>query len=252
MTHDYPALFAVLLARELKAKYKNTFLGYLWSILMPMLQSLIFFVVFSVFLRFEIADYFLFLSVGFVVWQFFSNSLSCAANSLVGNANLVKKTMVSREIFVATAVSAELVHLLASLPVLTAMTLICRRSIPPNTLYVLPAALAAAAMLAYGLGLMLAAGNAYFRDLERIVQVLLQAWFYCTPVFYGIAQLPEDCRFLLKFNPMFYPVALFRNCFYARESCGALIAVALAVGALACAVGSMVFRRFSGNVAEWM
>lgn len=107
-------------------------------------------------------------------------------------------------------------------------------------------------MLAYGLGLMLAVCNAYFRDLERITQLLLQAWFYCTPVFYGIAQLPENRRFLLKLNPMFYPVTLFRSCFYAREACGELVAVALIVGALFCIAGNMVFRKFSGSVAEVM
>ena len=82
MGYDHPALFAALLAKELKAKYKNTLLGYLWSVVTPLFQSVIFFMVFSVFLRFDIADYFLFLSIGFVVWQFFANSLTGAVNSL--------------------------------------------------------------------------------------------------------------------------------------------------------------------------
>ena len=250
MGYDHPALFAALLAKELKAKYKNTLLGYLWSVVTPLFQSVIFFMVFSVFLRFDIADYFLFLSIGFVVWQFFATSLTGAANSLPGNANLIRKTMAPRQIFVATAVGAELVHLLVSLPILLALALICRRGMPMNSLYVLPAAVVSVALMAYGLGLMVAVCNAKFRDLERIVQLLLQVWFYCTPIFYRAAQLPESKRFLLELNPMFYPVTLFRNCFYAPENCGRFAAIALICGGIIHLLGEVVFRRCAKDLAE--
>ena len=250
MGYDYRALFAALLAKELKAKYKNTLLGYLWSVLMPLFQSVIFFVVFSIYLRFDIPDYFLFLSIGFVVWQFFANSLTGAANCLIGNADLIKKTMAPRRIFVATAVGAELVHLLVSLPVLLALTLICRRSLPVNALYVLPAAVVSVALTAYGLGLMVAVCNACFRDLERIVQLLLQAWFYCTPIFYRSTQLPEAKRFLLEFNPMFYLVTLFRHCFYAPGACWRFVLIALLCGGFFRLLGGMVFRKYVKDLAE--
>ena len=93
--HDYWNLWLFLLGKELKAKYKGMVLGYLWSMLLPLCQSLVFLVVFNHFLRFPIKNYFLYLSIGFVMWQFFANSIICGATVLIHNSNLVKKNYLS-------------------------------------------------------------------------------------------------------------------------------------------------------------
>ena len=248
--YDSGALFAVLLAKELKAKYKNTVLGYVWSLLMPLFQSLVFFVVFSLFLRFPIEDYFLFLSIGFVVWQFFSNSLTQGANVLLANANLIRKTCAPRLIFVAASVGAEAVHLLISLPVLLILMLWCGRVPGWLALGLLPAGIVSVLLMAFGLALIVAVINTYFRDLERIMQILLQVWFYVTPIFYSTEQIPAEYRLLLLLNPVFFPVELLRCCFYAPQPAWLYCLAALALGGMIAAVGMVIFRRFQDDLAE--
>lgn len=244
------ALFLTLLGKELKAKYKNTFLGYGWSLLMPLLQSAVFFVVFSVFLRFPIENYFLFLTIGLVVWQFFSNTLTQGANVLLSNANLIRKTPVPRELFVSASIGAELVHLLVTLPVLLLLTLLCKRAPGWEALYALPAGIISLVLFSWGLAYFCAILNAYFRDLERILQIALQIWFYVTPIFYGMEQIPEKYRFLFRFNPVYYPVDLFRCCFYEPENLWKKAVAGILCGLIVYLAGRWFFRRFERDLAE--
>ncbi len=244
------ALYRSLLGKELKAKYKNTFLGYGWSLLMPLLQSAVFFVVFSLFLRFPIENYFLFLTIGLVVWQFFSNSLTQGANVLVANANLIRKTPVPRELFVSATVGAELVHLLVTLPVLLVLSLLCARHPGWETFYALPAGILSLVLFSRGLAGMVSILNAYFRDLERILQILLQIWFYVTPIFYRADQIPERFRFLFLFNPLYYPVELFRSCFYESGPEWKKAIAGVLCGLIVYLLGRCFFRRFERDLAE--
>ena len=248
--HDYIGLWICLVSKELKAKYKRTFFGYAWSILMPLLQSLIFYCVFSVFLRFAIEDYFLYLFIGCMVWQFFSNSLMLGVNSMLSNANLVRKTTAPRWIFVLSSVSAEAVHLLLSFPVVLVLMLWCGRTLTWSALWMLPLCLISIISLTYGLALAAAAVNAYFRDLERIIHILLQAWFYATPIFYAVFQVPKRYHWLIHLNVVYYPVALCRTVFYGPEAdlfCS-LIAVASGLFFLAC--GIVFFHVMQKKFAE--
>ncbi len=243
-------LFFVLLQKDLKIKYKGTVLGYAWSLLLPLMQSLIFFVVFSLFLRFPIADYFLFLSIGFVVWQFFSNGLQQSATVLLNNSNLIRKTRIPRYLLIFSSVGGELVHLLVSLPVLLILMLCCHRYPSPEILYALPCGLLSLVLFTAGLGLMIAVVNTFFRDLERILQILLQIWFYVTPIFYSLAQIPEKYHVLLKLNPVFYPVMMFRGCFYEPMTQWYYIPVTLLTGLLFFFIGCYFFIRTQQCLAE--
>ncbi len=249
-SYDWWALFWALLSKELKAKYKSTILGYLWSVLLPLSQSLIFFVVFSMFLRFPIEDYFLFLTIGFVGWQFFSNGLLQGANTLLSNSNLIRKTSVPRIIYVLAAMGAETVHFLVSLPILLTLMLCCGRAPSWKMVYMLPSCIVAVVALTVGCGLIMAIFNAYFRDLDRILQICLQICFYVTPVFYSLEQIPEHYRSLMMLNPLFFPLQLLRGCFYAPTVPTWYIPICLAEGALMLLLGSLFFQRFSRKLAE--
>lgn len=248
--YDLPGLLGCLLAKELKAKYKNTLIGYAWSVLMPLFQSLIFFIVFSLFLRFAIKDYFLFLLIGCVVWQFFSNALTQGANSLIANANLIRKTCVPRWIFPVASVGAEGVHLLLSLPVLALLMCCCGRSPHWSACWLLPAGAFSLGAMGTGMALITASLNARFRDLERILQLVTQVWFYATPIFYSMEQIPEQHRWLLKLNPVYYPVMLFRSVFYepGMGIRGALAGIVIGSGILLS--GMLFFHCCRKNLAE--
>ncbi len=250
MDYDRKALFLALVSKEIKVKYKSTVLGYLWSLLMPCLQSMVFYVVFSRFLRFNIEDYFLFLFTGCSVWQFFSNSLLSGANTLLSNAALVKKTCAPRWIFVAATVATEAIHLLISLPVLLGLMLLCGRLPQWNIFCTLPSGGIAILFLTFGFALIAACVNVFFRDLERILQILLQVWFYVTPVFYSISQIPEEYHWLLKLNPLYFSIELFRSSFYEPQLLWHNSFYAILTGTAVMLLGVFLFHRMQKNAAE--
>ena len=248
--YDIKSLFFAILGKELKAKYKGMVLGYAWSLLLPLCQSLVFLVVFNKFLRFPIKDYFLFLTIGFVFWQFFSNSVIQGASVLINNSNLIKKTTCPRLIFVAAAVGAEAVHFLVTLPVLLLLMLWCGRIPEWSNLYSFFATLLTLGLFTFGTATLVALCNVFFRDLERLLQVLLQVWFYITPIFYSMAQIPDRYHDLFLLNPLYIPLRLFRATFYSPEwllnwSCFSLIA-----GTLFCVLSVGIFYRFEKHIAE--
>lgn len=243
-------LFQALLGRDLKAKYKSTVIGYFWSLILPLAQTMIFFTVFSIFLRFQITDYFLFLSIGFMIWQFFSNTLQQCATIFLVNGYLLKKTRAPRIIFIWASAGSELVHLLVSLPVLLGIMLCCGRVPHLLPLLLLPLTLLTTVMFSVGIGLFIAILNVYFRDLERILQIILQIWFYGTPVFYSIQQIPEKYHSILQINPMFFYIALWRDVFYEPACPLWYYLVALLWGAAIFAAGYIFFRHKQKNLAE--
>lgn len=248
--HDIFHLWRCLLAKELKAKYKGTVFGYAWSILIPFLQSIIYYCVFSVFLRFNIKDYFLYLFTGCMVWQFFSNVLLQGANSMICNANLIRKTTAPRWIFVLSSFSAEAVHLLLSIPVVLLLMFYCGRTPQIQSLWLFPLALLSLGTLSLGMTLAVAGVNAYFRDLERILQILLQVWFYATPIFYALDFVPEKYHTLIRLNPAYAPIALFRSVFYGPEAGGKTGLLASAAGLAVLFCGILCFRRMQKRLAE--
>ncbi len=248
--YDLRSLWMTLLVKDLKAKYKNTLLGYAWSVIMPLFQSVVFFFVFSEFLRFPIENYFLFLTIGFVVWQFFNNTLMLGATVFNANRSLVCRTMAPRWIFVAASTGAEAFHLLVTLPVLLFLMFLCGRNMALSGVWCLLAGFISLLLMGYGFALMIGIANACFRDLERIVQLLLMVWFYVTPVFYGIGQVPEKYHWLLKLNCMYYPVELFRSAFYAPANCFLSCILSLCCGVVIAAAGTLVYRWQQKKLAE--
>lgn len=250
--HDYWNLWLCLLGKELKAKYKGMALGYLWSLLLPLCQSLVFLVVFNRFLRFPIEDYFLFLSIGFVMWQFFSNSVVCGATVLINNGNLVKKTTCPRLIFIAASVGAEFVHLLVSLPILLLFMIICGRYPVVSSLYSLLAGILTIGLFTFGITVSVALANVFFRDLERLLQVLLQIWFYVTPIFYSMKQIPEKYHEFFLWNPVYIPLKLFRSAFYRPEACVSGAFISLLAGVLFCSLVIGIFYHYEKRIAEFL
>lgn len=248
--HDYWNLWLFLLGKELKAKYKGMVLGYLWSMLLPLCQSLVFLVVFNHFLRFPIKNYFLYLSIGFVMWQFFANSIICGATVLIHNSNLVKKTTCPHLIFIAASVGSELVHLLVSIPILLLFMIVCKVSLAWSSLYSLVLGTLTISLFTFGITILVALLNTFFRDLERLLQVILQIWFYVTPIFYSMEQIPERYHQLFSWNPLYEPLKLLRSTFYSPESCKVSALGALLCSCLFCSLAIGVFNRYGKKIAE--
>jgi len=207
-------LFYILSWRDIKVRYKQTVLGVAWSVIRPLLTTVIFTVVFSYIAKLNNpsnAPYALMVFVGMLPWQFFSNALSESSNSLIGNANLITKVYFPRMIIPASAVITSLVDFIISFLILIAMML-WYHYIPTWHIIFLPVFILLAFLCAFGFGLYLTAVNVKYRDFRYIIPFIIQFGLYITPVGFSSTVIGEKWRFLYSLNPMVGVIDGFRCC----------------------------------------
>lgn len=210
------AVIQILIARELKARYRGTALGFFWSFLNPLILMSVYVLVFSVYLRIEMENYPAFLLCGLLPWTWFASSLVESSRSIIDNRALVKKVGLPAEIFPLVNIGANLMHLLLSLPVLLALLLILGVRLT-SVLLLFPLVLLVQFMATFGLALVCASLAVRFRDLLQIIPNLLTLWFFITPVFYPNNMVPPALRAILVVNPMAYIIDAYQSIlFYHR------------------------------------
>ncbi len=237
--------------RELRARYKGSALGFAWNFLNPLLQLVVFWLLFGVLLRTPARTltgeqlYPVFLFVGLLPWTFFASSLLLGAASIVANGAIVKKVRLPLQLLPAAAVLSALVNFLLSLLVLFAVLALFGPRHPEGLLY-LPLLVAAQLVLGLGLAYLLAALNVFFRDVEHILGVVLMAWYFLTPVLFPVSLLDGRPRelFLLSLNPMTAIVVGYQRALLdGVPPDWPSLAYATLVAALAFVVGFAYFRR---------
>ncbi|NLD44711.1 MAG: ABC transporter permease [Chloroflexi bacterium] len=220
----YRELIENLVIRDLKVRYKNSVLGFLWSLVNPLLLMLVFTVVFTVMLpNVEIPRFPVFVLCSLLPWNFFNASLIGAVNSITQNGHLIKKVYFPREILPISVVFSNLANFLLALPVLLALVLILGGRFTVWLVY-LPIVMAVQVCFTLGVALVLAALNVFYRDTSVIMEVIMQAWFFLTPVFYPVELLPEwktvlgivwpVRRLVYILNPMASIIATYRSVIY--------------------------------------
>jgi len=250
------ALIAALTRRELDARYRGSVLGFLWSLVNPLLLLVVYAVVFRfVFApRAEVRPYALFLFGGVLVWGFLSSALLDATETFRNNGPLLRKTTVAPEVFPAAAVAARLAHLLLALVVLAAATAFAAARgavVPGPAVLELPAVLLLLVLAVYGLALAVSALAVHFQDVRDVVGNLLTLAFFVTPVLYPIAAVPERWRPYLRANPFAAFLTAIHDCgfFFRPVSSGDWLWMA-ATAAASLAAGSAVFERLRDSIAE--
>ena len=257
---QYRELIRNLIIRDLKVRYKNSALGVLWSLLNPLLMTLVFTVVFTIMIPSEIDAYPVFFMCGFLPWSFLAASLTGGTGSIVNNAHLIKKVYFPREILPAADVLSNLVNFLLALIVLFALILVYRVQLTPAVL-TLPLIILAQTMFVMGLSLLLSTANVFYRDTQHILEVLMQAWFFLTPIFYPITILPADAHilgltvdvqlWLRRLNPMASLVASYRDVLYRGAPTGVdFFLRTLLTCFLVLVIGYLVFCRYSRVFGE--
>ena len=221
--YHYRELIRNLVARDLKVRYKNSVLGILWSLLNPLMMTLVFTIVFGLMIPNNIENFPVFFMCGFLSWSFFNSSVMGATSSIVSNATLIKKVYFPREILPLSQVLADLVNFLLALLVLFAM--MAAFGFPFTlALLMLPLTILVQVMFTLGIAFILAAANVFYRDTQHIMQIVLQAWFFLTPIFYPITVLPKSQVILgmtvdiqlwsRRLNPMASLVASYQDILY--------------------------------------
>lgn len=243
-------LLSVLLAKELKVRYKNSILGYLWSLLNPLTMALIFYFAFKVILRVPIENYSFFLITGLFPWQWFSNSVSSSTGILLGNASIIKKVNFPRHFIPLANVLNDLTHFLLTIPVIAGFGLFF--GVYPTLWWFvgIPALILAQFLITYGLSLFVASANLFFRDLERLVGIFLMVLFYGTPIFYDLTLVPESLRAYLYLNPMTGIISCWRELFLKGSFYFSFYIIYLSYALLVFLFGLFVFRKLSPRFAE--
>lgn len=208
---QYMPLLKQLVTKDIKLKYRRSFLGYIWSILNPLMIMMIMVIVFQHMFRFNIANYPAYLIIGQTIFNFNSEATNQAMFSITGNAALLKKTYVPKYIFTASKVTSAFVNMLFSLGAMLIVFIVCRVRFNICMIF-MPVILLQVYIFSTGLGLFLAQGNVFFRDIQYIYSAFVTAWMYITPIFYPMEQLPENLQWVIKhFNPMYAYIEQFRE-----------------------------------------
>jgi ABC-2 type transport system permease protein len=271
----YRELWTNLVRRELKVRYKNSLLGFLWTLVNPLMYLVIFTIVLTKFLKSGLPYFPLYLLTGLLAWNMFSIALSQATGSMVGNSNLVKKVYFPREILPLASIGAAGVHFALQTGVLlVSMLAVGYQHNWDAGLLLFPLALVVELLVLIGMSLLFSVLNVYYRDVQHLLDLLLIAWFWMTPIVYAgsfaqAATLPRSGWLWQAYlaNPMTAVVMGFQRALYVQQPFpGAQPPVVMvdepviwfakrliyaALGALVLiAVSSGVFRRLEGRLAE--
>jgi ABC-type polysaccharide/polyol phosphate export permease len=243
----YHELIWVLALKELRVRYKRSTLGFLWALLNPLFTMIILTVVFSKIMRIQIPHYSVFLLSTLLPWTFFSQSLGYSVESIVGNGDLLKKVDVAKSVFPMAAVLSNVINFFFSLIPLVILLPFLHFPFHLAWLY-LPVPFLGLACLALGFGFFFAMANVFFRDMSHILQIVLSAWFYVTPIIYTLDLMPARYRIILRFNPVLYSLNGFRLAiYYGILPSPQSVALTLGGGLLVLYIGFSLFRRYQNS-----
>jgi ABC-2 type transport system permease protein len=256
---DRRSVLSTLVVRDLRVRYSRSVLGYVWTILDPLLMSLIYYLVFVKIIKKDDlghAPYFLFLVVGLLSWQWFSGSLTDTSRALIQESKLVRSTNLPRELWVLRVVLSKGIEYMLSLPVLLTFVVIylVRGETHLNGWLVLfPLGIVLQCVSLVGIGLLLAPVTALVTDMQRVIRIMMRMLFYATPVIYAGHLVPHPYDKITWLNPMTGILELMRAGFFSHERYPILwgaIATSVVVSVLVLLIGSAVFRRLERAVLK--
>lgn len=247
----YRELVRNLVARDLKVRYRNSVLGFIWCLLNPLLMMVVFSFVFTVLMKSNIPNYPVFILVGILAWNFHTTAVTGAIASIIHNSGLVMKVYFPREVLPLSAVLSNAVNFVLALVALFAMIAVFQIHLSA-TLIFLPLILFVQIVFASGLALFLAALTVFYRDVEIITETVLTAWFFLTPIIYRMQDLfPAYSRIIYILNPMASIIEAYRNVLYSGGMPGFdFLARTFVTSLLFLLVGYTFFRRSAKRFGE--
>ncbi|MBE6007941.1 MAG: ABC transporter permease [Lachnospiraceae bacterium] len=241
---NYKDLLRELVSRDIKLKYRRSFLGYLWSVLNPLMIMVIMTIVFSTMFRGNIENFPVYLFTGQLLFSFMNQSTQQAIYSITGNGALLKKIYLPKYIFVFSKITSGLIDLIFSFGALVLVMIFTGAKFTPYCL-LFPFVLIQLYVFCLGFGMFLAQANVFFRDVQYLYNAFITAWMYATPLFYPIEMLPGWLQFIVShFNPMYLYIDQLRALVYRGTLPSAytvVMGVVIAVAVLG--IGSFCFKK---------
>lgn len=214
--YSYREMMYNLVRKDLRTRYKGSFLGFLWTFINPLLQLIIYTIVFSTIMRVNVDKFYIYLFVALIPWIFFTTSIQGGATSIISSKDLIKKVYFPRLIIPISVVNAAFMNLIFSMVVVFVAIIVSGIGLSGYVI-LLPIIMFLEYLLALGLAFIFAALNVYFRDLEHILGIVIMGWFYLTPIVYTIDMVPDQFIKLFGLNPMTHIVAAYRDILYYKQ-----------------------------------
>ena len=249
--YAYRQMILSLVRKDLRGRYKGSVLGFFWTFLNPLLQLVVFTIVFSVIMRTNYEQYYLFLFVALVPWMFFASSLQDGSASILREKEMVKKIYFPREVLPIATVTSAFVNMILTFLVVFAVLLISGRGLNPLAILCLPIVMLVEYILCLGVALIVSSLTVYFRDLQYIVGILAMALQYMTPVMYGAEMVPDWALPIFNLNPMTPIVEMYRTIlYYGQVPDMVSLFIVVAIGVAFILVGELLFKKLQKGFAE--
>jgi lipopolysaccharide transport system permease protein len=248
---QYRELLRFLTVRDIKVRYKQTVLGGLWAILQPFMSMVVFTIFFGMLAKIpsDNLPYPIFVYTALLPWQFFSNGISNAGNSLVASSHLISKVYFPRIIIPAASLGAGLLDFLVAFSILIVMMLYYG-IFPGAGILILPFLMLGVAIAALGIGMILSALNVAYRDFRYVIPFLVQFWLFATPVIYPASIVPENWRWLINLNPMAGLISAFRSSLLNTPILWSDLVISGAVSIVLFILGIAYFTRMERRFAD--
>ena len=249
--YDYRQMIFSLVKKDLRGRYKGSVLGFFWTFLNPLLQLLVYTLVFSIILRNDIEKFYLFLFVALIPWIFFSSSITGGASCIFAQQSMVTKIYFPREVLPISHVLTCFINMLYSFIVVLAVVFLSGIPINFLALLYLPLIMIIEFMLALGIAMIVSAVTVYFRDLEHILGIIVMAWQFLTPIVYPETLVPERWQALYFLNPMTPITIAYRDIlYYSRAPHLSTLLLSVGMGVLFVILGFVIFGKLKKRFAE--
>lgn len=251
---DFRRILKLLVVRDLKVKYGGSLLGWVWTVLDPLMMSLVYWFVFTQFFKRSVGEepYIIFLVMGQLLWGWFNGGVTGTMRALRSEAQMVRSSNVPRELWVVRVVCSQGIEYLFSLPVVAFFALGYLKA-PTWHIFLLPLAWLLMFMLVTGLGLILSPLNVLVRDIEKVVPIVMRAMFYVSPVLYSIGSITAEhpeLKFIYAYNPVVGPLSLARATFFPAEFRPYFIWHSVILCTVIFIIGVFAFSRFERSVLK--
>lgn len=248
--YAYRQLLKTNVKKEIRGKYKKSFLGVLWSFLNPLLQLAVYALVFPIILKNTQDNYLIFLCVALIPWTFFTNTIIQSSFTVISNGNIVKKVYFPREILPISINTSNAINFLISTVIILFFILFSGIGFSWYIVFY-PLIFIVQYMLQMGLAFIISSITVYLRDLEHLIGIFIQLFFYATPIVYSASTVPESFQFIMKINPMSHIINAYRDIFYYQtmpDIKGLLILLCITI--VLSIIGYKIFNKLQKGFAE--
>ena len=249
--YEYRLMIRSLVKRDLRGKYKGSVLGFMWTFVNPLLQLLVYNMVFSIIMKAGVEKFYLYLFVGLIPWLFFSAAITGGSTCIIAQKDLIKKIRFPREIIPISFVTSQFVNMLLSFIVVIIVSVVSGVHLTFGGILCLPVIMIVEYLMALGIALISSSLTVYFRDLEHILAIVAMAWLYATPICYPETMVPEKYLSLYRLNPVTPVVNAYRDVlYYGRTPDLRTLVLAVCIGIVTVVLGVLIFGKLQRRFAE--